>query len=78
MLIEMGKRARKAARILGRTETTLKNTVLMSLAEAILSQSDQILAANARDIADGENAGLTPALIDRLTLNPVRLEGNCR
>ena len=75
MLIEMGKRARKAARILGRTETTLKNTVLISLAEAILLQSDQILAANAQDIADGENAGLTPALIDRLTLNPARLKG---
>lgn len=75
MLIEMGKRARKAARVLGRTETTLKNAVLISLAEAILSQSEPILAANARDIVDSENAGLTPALIDRLTLNPVRLEG---
>jgi glutamate-5-semialdehyde dehydrogenase len=75
MLIEMGKRARKAARILGRTETAQKNDLLVSLAEAILSHADQILVANAKDIADGENAGLTPALIDRLTLNPARLEG---
>ncbi len=75
MLIEMGKRARKAARVLGRTETTLKNTVLISLAEEILSQSERILTANALDIADGKDAGLTPALIDRLTLNPARLDG---
>ncbi|MFL7870420.1 MAG: glutamate-5-semialdehyde dehydrogenase [Anaerolineales bacterium] len=75
MLVEMGKQARKAARILGRTETARKNAVLISLADAILAQSDQILAANAQDIADGEHAGLTPALIDRLTLNPDRLDG---
>jgi glutamate-5-semialdehyde dehydrogenase len=75
MLVEMGKKARKAARILGRTETALKNTVLISIADAIGSRSDQILAANAQDIADGKNAGLTPALIDRLTLNPDRLTG---
>jgi glutamate-5-semialdehyde dehydrogenase len=60
---------------LGRTETALKNTVLVDLADAILAQFDQILAANAQDIADGEGAGLTPALIDRLTLNPDRLNG---
>ena len=75
MLVEMGKRARKAARVLGRTETARKNAVLLSLADAILSQSGNILAANAQDIADGKSAGLTPALIDRLTLNPDRLNG---
>jgi len=75
MLIEMGKRARQAARILGRTETDLKNTVLTVLADELIKQADPILAANAQDITDGEKAGLTPALIDRLTLNPTRLKG---
>jgi len=75
MLVEMGKRARKAARVLGRTETKHKNKVLESLADEILLQSELILSANAQDVADGEKAGLTPALIDRLTLNPARLEG---
>jgi glutamate-5-semialdehyde dehydrogenase len=71
----MGLRARKAARVLGRTDTASKNAVLISLSQAISSNTDQILTANAQDIADGEKAGLTPALIDRLTLNPARLEG---
>ncbi len=75
MLVEMGKKARKAARVLGRTKTERKNAVLKSLADEILSAADSILTANAQDIADGEKAGLTPALIDRLTLNPARIEG---
>jgi len=75
MLVEMGKQARKAARVLGHTETEHKNKVLESLADEILLQSEPILSANAQDVADGEKTGLTPALIDRLTLNPARLEG---
>jgi glutamate-5-semialdehyde dehydrogenase len=75
MLVKMGKRARKAARVLGRTETALKNALLESLADAISSHSDMILAANAQDVDDGEKTGLTPALIDRLALNPARIEG---
>ena len=75
MLIEMGKRAKQASKILGRTETRLKNQVLSTMADEILAQTDMILSANAEDISDGKNAGLTPALIDRLTLNPERLAG---
>jgi glutamate-5-semialdehyde dehydrogenase len=75
MLTKMGKQARQAARVLGRAKTDLKNTVLTALADELLTQADPILAANAQDIADGEKAGLTPALIDRLTLNPARLQG---
>jgi glutamate-5-semialdehyde dehydrogenase len=75
MLIEMGKRARAAGRILGRTTTEQRNAVLASLAEGILACSAEILAANHLDIADGEAAGLTPALIERLTLSEARLEG---
>ena len=75
MLVEMGKRARQSARVLGRANTDLKNVVLMALADELLAHTDAILAANAQDVADGQQAGLTPALIDRLTLNPSRMEG---
>ena len=73
MLIEMGKQARQAARILGRAETRQKNAALTSLAEQLLSQSDLILAANAQDVAESQEAGLSPAILDRLTLNSSRL-----
>ena len=75
MLVEMGKRARQAARIVGRASTAQKNALLNALAAELLAQSESILAANAQDVADGQQAGLTPALLDRLTLDPVRLAG---
>jgi len=75
MLTEMGKRARQAAQSLARAETKQKNATLTSLAEQLLAQSALILAANAHDVADSQKAGLAPAMLDRLTLNPARLEG---
>jgi glutamate-5-semialdehyde dehydrogenase len=75
MLIEMGKQARRAAQSLARAETSQKNAALTALAEQLLAQSVTILAANAQDVADSQKAGLAPAMLDRLTLNPARLEG---
>ena len=75
MLLEMGKKARAASRALARTGTEQKNAVLESMAGKLRAQEEQILAANKLDIADGEQVGLTPALIERLTLNPQRLQG---
>ncbi len=74
MLIEMGKSARRASQDLARAETTRKNAVLTSLADALLAGSAPILFANAQDLADSRTAGLAPALLDRLTLNPQRLQ----
>jgi glutamate-5-semialdehyde dehydrogenase len=75
MLIEMGKQARQASHTLALAGTAQKNAVLASLAEGLQSQSEAILAANALDVAEAEKAGLSPALLDRLTLNPSRLAG---
>jgi len=74
MLKEMGKRARAASRILSRASSDQKNAVLGSLAAELLDQGQAILQANRLDIRDGERAGLAPALIERLTLTPARLE----
>ena len=75
MLVEMGKQARQASHLLARATSEQKNAVLTALAEHLLDGSDPILAANALDVAESRSAGLTPALVDRLTLNPARLEG---
>jgi glutamate-5-semialdehyde dehydrogenase len=74
-LEEMGKKARAAARILALATTGEKNAALRSLAERLERDQDAILAANQQDVADARKAGLAPALIDRLTLNPARLQG---
>ena len=70
----IGKNARKAARQLALASTVKKDNFLNLLADFLLSGMDSILAANSLDVADGQEDGLSPALIDRLTLNPTRLQ----
>lgn len=75
MLTEMGQKARAASRQLARATTDQKNAVLLKIAEGLLSGSEEILAANEKDVSEGKAAGLSPALLDRLTLNVPRLKG---
>ena len=65
--------AKRAARRLATTSTTVKNAALNGLATALATHESEILAANARDIERGRGDGLTPAVLDRLTLTPERL-----
>jgi glutamate-5-semialdehyde dehydrogenase len=73
MMKEIGQRARVAARVLARVSTEKKNTALLELAERLLDSRAEILAANSQDNAEGVAHELPPALLDRLTLNAVRL-----
>lgn len=75
LIAAMGHRARAAAALLARTPSTNKAAALRAAARAIRADADAILAANAEDMAAGERAGLSPALSDRLRLDPDRLEG---
>ena len=77
MLIETGRRAKAASKILARTSTEAKNAALLALAEALSTARAEVLAANARDVAEARANGLTDALIDRLLLNEKRVEGLC-
>jgi glutamate-5-semialdehyde dehydrogenase len=68
-MIEMGKRAKAAARELVKKTTTQKNEVLMAMAAALEAQQDAILAANAQDVADARATGTDELWIkDRLDL----------
>ena len=74
-LDEMGQRARMAARQLARATTDQKNAALVALADRLGADHASILSANAQDVAAARANGLSPALIDRLTLNESRLNG---
>lgn len=54
---------------------TRKNTVLLAAADRLRAEEERILAANARDIANGRAAGLGEAMIDRLSLDSARIAG---
>jgi glutamate-5-semialdehyde dehydrogenase len=63
---------RPAARRLGRTGDSRRRDLLLSLADRLLEQREQILAANAEDLAAATD--LAPALVHRLGLDRARLE----
>jgi glutamate-5-semialdehyde dehydrogenase len=65
--------ARAAAADLAALPTDTKNAALHAIADALVANTDEILTANAGDLEDGREAGLTDALIDRLTLTPERI-----
>ncbi|MBQ9120033.1 MAG: glutamate-5-semialdehyde dehydrogenase [Lachnospiraceae bacterium] len=74
-LLEMGKRARAAARVSGLLGENKKNEVLLAAAEALLAAEAEILAANAEDVKKARERGISEALIDRLSLNHARIAG---
>ena len=75
MIEEMGKKARAAARLLARAATDQKNGALENLASCLWSARERVLAANQQDVRAGMQAGLSPAMLDRLTLTEDRLSG---
>ena len=74
LVAQMGNRARRAAGQIARIPATRKCEALMAAAGAVRASADSILAANAEDMANGQANGLGPAMLDRLELNPQRLE----
>lgn len=76
--LEMGKRAKRASLDLQDLSTRVKNQWLLASAKAIRGSIEEIMAANAKDIAQAPAYGLTPAATDRLILDLNRIEGICR
>jgi len=73
-MAEIGRRARLAAATLALASAEAKIAALREAARAVRGRQDEILAANARDLEEAESEGLSPALLDRLALDPKRLE----
>jgi len=71
---EIARRARQASRPLARMNTEVKNAALKAMAEALERSDKEILAENAKDVSAGKSKGLSAALVDRLTLNPERIQ----
>lgn len=73
LMADIGRCARAAARPLAIATTAAKNTALVAMAEAIVAGEQDILDANAIDVSNGEESGLSASFIDRLKLNPARI-----
>ena len=73
-LVTKGKAARAASRVLARLSSEVKNRALLSIADSLEASREDLLEANEKDYLAGKGNGLTEALLDKLLLNPQRLE----
>ncbi|MES0198806.1 glutamate-5-semialdehyde dehydrogenase [Mesorhizobium sp. M0011] len=73
LMADIGRRARAAARPLAIATTAAKNAALAAMAEAIVARQQDILDANAIDVSNGQESGLSASFMDRLKLDPARI-----
>lgn len=73
-MAELGKRARTAVHELGQADSERKNKALHAAAAALREQTDNLLAANAEDMAAAEARNIAASLLDRLKLDAGRID----
>ena len=71
---QLGRQARAAAYQLAQLTSAEKNTILRSMAAAIRRNAPLLIEANGKDLAAGEEKGLSAAMLDRLRLDAARVE----
>jgi glutamate-5-semialdehyde dehydrogenase len=71
---EMARAAKAASSVVANASVDQRNAALLAIKEAIARDRDAILMANQRDLEQGRISGLDEALLDRLALNPARLD----
>ncbi len=74
-LTNLGIKAKAASKALVTASPELKNEALRSIAAALLSRGDEIIAANSADLEAAKQNGMSDAMLDRLTLNDARIKG---
>tara|TARA_R110002110_G_scaffold100205_1_gene255503 strand:+ start:8503 stop:9768 length:1266 start_codon:yes stop_codon:yes gene_type:complete len=75
LMADIGRRAKVAAAELASASAERKHAALIGAAEAVWHNRAEILAANEKDMAFGRDKGLSEAMMDRLMLDEVRIQG---
>ncbi len=73
-MLELGRDAREAARILALAPTAQKNAALKAMAQALRKSAAKIIVANQADVSAAKSKDLKESFIDRLTLTPAHIE----
>ena len=74
-LQKQGAAAKAATYVLSTAGTAKKNAALEAIADILTRRQGEWLSANAEDVAAAREAGMRPAMLDRLTLTPERIAG---
>jgi glutamate-5-semialdehyde dehydrogenase len=77
-VIEIARNAKKASSVLARISSDRKDRALHLMAEALIGQASCLIAENAKDLEHAREAGLSAAMIDRLTLTEKTIQGIAR
>jgi glutamate-5-semialdehyde dehydrogenase len=72
-VIELGRRAQAAARILATSSTGAKDAALLAAADVLGERAPELLAANRADLAAASAAGMEAGPLDRLRLTDDRI-----
>ncbi|UTS80542.1 glutamate-5-semialdehyde dehydrogenase [Phaeobacter piscinae] len=75
LMADIGKRAKQAAAKLATATAERKTAALNAAADAVWDTRAEILSANAKDLDFGRSKGLSPAMMDRLSLDEDRISG---
>lgn len=74
-LTRTGAAAKEAAFALANASTAQKNAALMAIAAALEAHTEDILAANREDVEAARANGMSPSMLDRLSLSEARVKG---
>ncbi len=74
---EIGRNAKAAAAKLAFASSAAKAKALTHAADRVWARREEIIAANAKDLAFGRDKGLSDAMMDRLMLDAPRIQGIC-
>ncbi|MCB2294061.1 glutamate-5-semialdehyde dehydrogenase [Clostridium algoriphilum] len=73
-IIDIGRKAKDASRIMVTVSTITKNDALLNMAEALIINKDTIIKENMKDMELGRKNNLSLAMLDRLMINDQRIE----
>jgi glutamate-5-semialdehyde dehydrogenase len=74
-ILQIARKAKEDSQVLANLSTSAKNAALEGMAEALIKSRAQLKKANTLDLASARKAGLSAAMIDRLTLSDNTLRG---
>ena len=74
-MLNVAENAKNASRTLARLSSAVKNELLQNMAQALLNATETLIEENEKDLIAAREAGLAPAMVDRLTLDAQRIRG---
>ena len=74
-MLKVAQDAKTASQTLARLSSAVKNELLKNMAQALLDQTEVLIDENEKDLIAAREAGLAPAMIDRLALDAQRIRG---